>query len=214
MLKLLIKTVFLSIPLFIIAVCNYCILLGVGKLLDENITAIIVLPLIFVLFCWIFTAIIDRIAYHLSFVYWLICFIMSLITLIVGLKGGYYLQINIGHSLSSNPTPFQDILTNNPACLWHATLLMFLIPKLDGEWTTYLNTSVTVDGNRDASFKMWLSHEYTPGTVIKVGTILVLAIIAAILYYISHLLAWIPFILEGGFSLFLCVANIKNYFFR
>ena len=205
---LFIKTALLILPILFVGTATLYMTLSIGSTADMDIGLILFIPLILIIPCWVFSGILWRIAEVLGFMYWAICFVLSLVVLILGLSGGYSIPLETSRSTDSFWT---KLFAENPAFSWHCALLMLLIPRLDGDWTTYLNTEATYHENGNVSIRAWFSHEYTSGSAIKMGIIGVIALISAILYCVSPLLAFLPFILEGGLCFFVGKALLKEF---
>ena len=212
MIKWIFKTIFFGAILLFIAAVTFVMVGGLGEMLDENITSIFVIPLIYLLFVWIFSFIIDKIATSLSFVYWFLCFGFCILVLVLGVTDNYGI-ISIGQISNDPEKAGANFFMSNQVIAWQATLLMFLIPQLEGEWNTYLNTEVTYYSDGDTKKRSWISKEYTSGAFKKLAAITVITFVATILYRINHLFAWLVFLVEGGECFSLLVANVKYFFF-
>lgn len=214
MIKFFIKSVLLCIPFFIILALSYCSLFALAVQLDgAAVGQMFAVAAVYMLFCWIFSAILNKIARRMSFVYWLICLGLSIAVLVYGLRGSYPMFVTDADVSVAKPA-FTGFLLRNPVIVWRATLLMVIFPEMDGEWTTYLNTEVTYDSDgNEISTKSWFTHEYTNGTVVKIATIFAATLFATLIYNGNHKLAWLPFIVEGGICA-LCALVSFLYFFE
>ena len=193
MIKYIIKSAFLLIPLTFIAFAVYAMSEGVCEMIEENFSsAIFVLPLMCAVLIWIFTRLVAGISESMSFLYWAFC-----VAMIFVLK-----QIPLSE--------YESLSFMAP----HITALMFLIPEMEGEWTTYFNTEVTISDSEVVSTRSWFSEEYMPGCFKKLITMIGLCAAILVLTLMQgesflNIVFWIEIIYSG----ILAVTNLGNFFF-
>lgn len=168
------------------------------------------LPLFLYFFIWLFSAIIEKIAIKMSFMFWLFCLAACVITLIYGLQDKYFLDVlRIFHFTDSGVSGF---ISTHPVIGWQATLSLLLIPGVGNEVTVYKNTAVTFYSNGVVKVSTWLTRQYNSSTFKKVLALIAITAISSVLYTYNHSLAWLVFALEGGYALVLTIMNAKYFF--
>ena len=158
-----VKSVFLSIIIAILASVVVGFAYGIVEMVKMNWSSILIILLPAYVYVWLTTKILNLVGRKMSFCYWFVCFIFALIILI--------LSLNNGISFGETDVNFYHYY------IWHFSIMMFLIPETDGYWTTYLNTEITIDGDGDVLDSVsWISREYTSGVTIKLVAVLILSL--------------------------------------
>ena len=204
-----VKSVLFSLILALLAFIVLSFSSAICAALTENMTLIIILPLLLLAFIWLTTKALSAIATRMSFLYWIFCFLFTLLVFILALTKNIRLNFGTSRVVGEEKPPigWNDYLP------WHLSLMMFLIPELDGYWTTYLNTEITINGYGDVINSVsWISREYTSGTFIKLVAGAIIASIASVLSATAGTIGiWITFLVEGIYCLALAVINFKNF---
>ena len=192
MIKFAIKSLILTGILVAIAFITMGVTTSFRDTLSDNFSLIFILPGLGAAMVWIFTKIIVKIANSLSFVYWLFCVGLSITIYVLSLSNGSFFGLFAIHIVG----------------------LLFFIPEMAGETTTYLNTETYFDGNGDiVSEKSWTSSEYTPGCVRKLVTMVIIAAIFSFLEtQVSGSFVLIIFLAELIYSAVLAIINLKYFF--
>lgn len=212
MVKHLIKCLFLCIPLYLIMGIFFFFCFGtIPSIGDHPETSFFFFPLFLYFICWLFSAIIEKIAISMSFMYWLFCFAACLITLIYGLQDKYNIEILTVFELDKGDS-LRQFFSDNPVIGWQATLALLLVPGVGNEYITYRNTAVTVYSNGVVKISTWLTRKYNSSTFKKLLVLIAITVVASLLYHYNHALAWLSFALEGGYTLVLTIINAKYFF--
>ena len=197
MVKQIFKSLLLSVLIAIFFGIHFGFTFGAYMGLQSNPTLMLIMILPIFLYTWLTTKIQNKIASTMSFMYWLLCFVASLIVLIVGL----------GH-FGKETINWLDYF------FLHLALMFLLVPEMDGYWTTYLNTEVTLtynDGFVDVSERKWISKEYTAGTFVKMMTMAGIGLVMGLLTIMGDVGIWIAFVLEAIYTLALTGINLKLF---